>query len=284
MKREKPAKLHKALKSYDNKRFLHSAEGRELRILSEYLYPKAHFKKSRVNKLIIFFGSARALPRDEFDKRISILENALNTSTKGEHQTYEKEIEALRRREFITDAYEDSVKLAAMLSEWSKALPKRDRFYIASGGGPGIMEAANRGAYEAGMKSVGLNISLPFEQYPNRYISPELNFEFHYFFMRKFWFSSLASSYVIFPGGFGTMDEMMEILTLAQTKKVIKEKPLVLYSGNFWNKLVDFNYLVDMGMISAEDMDLIKFVDTPQEAFNYLTTELARIFRLGAEK
>jgi len=169
--------------------------------------------------------------------------------------------------------YEDAVELARLLSEWSLTLDKQ-RFVICSGGGPGIMEAANRGAHAAGARSIGLNISLPFEQFANRYIPPELNFEFHYFFMRKFWFVYPSKALVVFPGGFGTMDELMEVLTLVQTQKLRKDVFIVLYGGEFWTKVINFQELARLHVISPEDMSLFRICNTPKEAFNYLRKKL----------
>jgi uncharacterized protein (TIGR00730 family) len=170
--------------------------------------------------------------------------------------------------------YEDAVELAKMLTTWSSALYEPHRFVICSGGGPGIMEAANKGALMAKGKSVGLNISLPFEQYSNRFITPELNFEFHYFFMRKFWFVYLAKAFVMFPGGFGTMDELMEVLTLVQTKKIKKKVSLVLYGKKFWTEILNFKALVRQRLISAEDLNLFTILDTPKETFDFLVKKL----------
>jgi len=181
--------------------------------------------------------------------------------------------------------YEDARRLAQMLTTWAKEIPsRRHRFVVTSGGGPGIMEAANRGAHEAGGKTIGLNIRLPFEQSPNPYITPSLNFEFHYFFMRKLWFAYLSKALVVFPGGFGTLDEMFEILTLAQTHKLAKKITVVIYGSEYWNKVLDLEALVDAGTISPNDVQLFRFADTPEQAFdilqkglteNYLVTEAA---------
>jgi uncharacterized protein (TIGR00730 family) len=166
------------------------------------------------------------------------------------------------------------VELAYMMTVWAKSLKKPNKFIVCSGGGPGIMEAANKGASKANGFSMGLNISLPFEQYPNRYISPELNLEFHYFFMRKFWFAYLAKALVIMPGGYGTLDELMEILTLVQTQKLHKKMTVLVYGKEYWDKVINLNAMAEMNMISPEDLDLFKFVDTPKEAFEYLKKEL----------
>jgi uncharacterized protein (TIGR00730 family) len=167
--------------------------------------------------------------------------------------------------------YEDARKLAGMMSIWAKGLPgRRHRFVVTSGGGPGIMEAANRGAYEAGCKTVGLNIRLPFEQHPNPYLTPELSFDFHYFFMRKYWFAYLAKALVVFPGGFGTLDELFEVLTLAQTKKLAKKITVVIYGSSYWKKVINLELLAEKGAIAMADLELFQFADTPEEAFELL--------------
>jgi uncharacterized protein (TIGR00730 family) len=173
--------------------------------------------------------------------------------------------------------YEDARKLARMVTEWAKGLPgRRHRFVVTSGGGPGIMEAANRGAWEAGGKTIGLNIKLPFEQYPNPYITPALNFNFHYFFMRKYWFAYLAKALVVFPGGFGTLDEMFELLTLDQTHKLAKKITIIVYGSSYWKKVINMDMLVEKGAISPKDLDLFQFADTPEDAFRILKEGLTK--------
>jgi hypothetical protein len=181
--------------------------------------------------------------------------------------------------------YEDARRLSFLVTKWASKIPSRkSRFVITSGGGPGIMEAANRGAWEAGGKTIGLNIRLPFEQAPNPYITPSLNFEFHYFFMRKLWFAYMSKALVVFPGGFGTLDEMFEILTLTQTHKLAKKITVIIYGSEYWKKVFNLDVLVDTGAISPADIDLFQFADTPEQAFellrkglteNYLAAELA---------
>jgi len=227
--------------AYMNDQFLNSPDARALRILSEFLEPLAHFRREKIRDTVVFFGSARI--RDE-----------------GPMSRY----------------YQDARTLARLLTEWSSQFDSNlHRFVICSGGGPGIMEAANRGAHDAGGKTVGLNIGLPFEQFPNPYITPELSFEFHYFFMRKFWFSYLAKALVVFPGGFGTLDEMMEVLTLVQTQKLAKKMAIVVYGSAYWNEVINFEALVKHGMISAEDLSLFQFADDPETAFELLKPGLA---------
>lgn len=271
------SKPSKAKKAYDNKRFLHSTEARAIRILTEYLQPKLQFQKKKVHKTIIFFGSARIHSKEYYNNRLRILNDSLENYSGVEKENLEKEINQLMKMQNSAKYYEEARNLSRLLCDWSQSFPKRDRYHICTGGGPGIMEAVNRGAIDAGAKSIGLNISLPFEQFPNPYLSKGLNFEFHYFFMRKLWFVMLAHAMVVFPGGFGTLDELMEVLTLRQTHKTTKTFPIVLYSSEFWKKLINFDYLIEIGTISREDLGLFKFVDSPEEAFNYLTKELTRI-------
>jgi uncharacterized protein (TIGR00730 family) len=230
--------------AYKNEDFLDSNDARELRILSEYLQPLAHFRDEKVHDTIVFFGSAR-LHED------------------GPLGRY----------------YREARELARLVTAWSDSLPHESRrFVVCTGGGPGIMEAANRGALDAGGKSIGLNIGLPFEQWPNPYITPDLSFEFHYFFMRKFWFAYLAKAMVIFPGGFGTLDEFFEILTLAQTQKLESKIILVLYGAEYWREVVNFEALVKHGTISAEDVNLFTVVNDPQSAFALLQQGLTELY------
>src|SRR5580692_2273201 len=222
-------KLKSAPLAYQNETFLNSPDGRILRLLSEYSEPLSRFRREQIQDTVVFFGSARIASRDSADTRLSgVRENEAGVAA-------DQQALNMKRAEAAVDMaryYEDARRLAHMLTEWSAQIPaRRHRFVVTTGGGPGIMEAANLGAYEAGGKTIGLNINLPFEQYPNPYITPSLNFEFHYFFMRKFWFAYLANALVIFPGGFGTFDELFEILTLAQTDKLAKKILVVIYGS-----------------------------------------------------
>jgi len=229
-------RLQKAKLAYENTEFLESWHGRSLRILSEYLEPLGRFSRSKIRDTIVFFGSARI-------------------GETGPMSRY----------------YHDARELASLITQWSDALePPTRRFVVCTGGGPGIMEAANRGAEDAGGLSIGLNIALPFEQYPNPHIHPELNFQFHYFFMRKFWFAYLAKALIVFPGGFGTLDELTELLTLAQTQKLEKQIMILLYGTDFWKEVLNFDALVRHGMISKEDLGLFQYVDEPGEALTAL--------------
>src|ERR1700722_4884523 len=228
--------------AYRNPEFVDGPEGRSMRILSEYLYPLAHFRRERVHDTVVFFGSARLM-----------------------------EMGPLGRY------YNEARELARRLTAWSDGLPDSTRrFVVCSGGGPGIMEAANRGARDAGGKTVGLNIGLPFEQRPNPFVTPELNFEFHFFFMRKFWFAYLAKALVVFPGGFGTLDELTEILTLVQTQKLLKKMVVILYGSAFWKEILNFDALLKHGMISEKDLDLFTFADDVDGAFKILEAGLTR--------
>ena len=251
-------------------------------MMAEYQHPDLHLRLNDIHSTVIFFGSAR-IPSaaQSLEHREAVRLHTENTIGE-ERERAVKKLEMLTVHAEMAQYYEDAVELARMVTEWSMKLPDGNDFVVCTGGGPGIMEAGNRGAHLAGGKSIGLNISLPFEQYPNPYITPELNFEFHYFFMRKFWFVYLAKALVIFPGGFGTMDELMEVLTLVQTKKLRKPMPICIYGEKFWKNVINFDYLAQMNMIDVNDLELFRFVNSPREAFDYLRTELKRIHGLPA--
>jgi uncharacterized protein (TIGR00730 family) len=230
--------------AYKNEDFMDGADARPIRILSEYLHPLSHFRDEKIQDTIVFFGSARI-------------------TDEGPLARY----------------YNEARELARMLTIWSDNLPDNTRrFVVCTGGGPGIMEAANRGARDANGKTIGLNIGLPFEQWPNPYITPSLAFEFHYFFMRKFWFAYLAKWLVVFPGGFGTLDELMEILTLAQTEKLESKIVIVLYGTSYWKEIVNFDALVKYGTISESDLDLFSFADDPITALEVLQEGLTKYY------
>jgi uncharacterized protein (TIGR00730 family) len=292
-----PDPLERAPLAYENSSFVNGADGRVVRIVSEYLEPLARFRREHIQDTVVFFGSARFRALDEADQELELLANTGSSQPAPSHeqpasvpQIAEGTATDLQRKRAVAAVemaryYEDARRLAQMLTHWAKAIPShRHRFVVTSGGGPGIMEAANRGAWEAGGKTVGLNIRLPFEQAPNPYITPSLNFEFHYFFMRKLWFAYLSKALVVFPGGFGTLDEMFEILTLAQTHKLAKKITVVIYGSDYWKKVLNLDALVDTGTISPKDIELFQFADTPEQAFemlrkglteNYLEAELA---------
>ncbi|HMF64821.1 MAG TPA: TIGR00730 family Rossman fold protein, partial [Edaphobacter sp.] len=278
-----PQELEEAPLAYENPGFLSSPDGRIVRIMAEYQEPMARFRRERIQDTVVFFGSARFRALDVTSAELELLANTGSTqpAPKDEQPARPDEIESgeasalkLRRAEAAVEMaayYEDARKLAGMLATWAQALPgRRHRFVVTSGGGPGIMEAANRGAYEAGCKTIGLNIKLPFEQHPNPYITPALNFDFHYFFMRKYWFAYLAKALVVFPGGFGTLDEMFELLTLAQTKKLAKKMTIVIYGPKYWKSVINMDVLAEKGAIALGDLELFQFADTPEEAFAVL--------------
>jgi uncharacterized protein (TIGR00730 family) len=258
--------------AYLNAEFLDSAEARPIRILAEYLEPLQRFKEQKIQDTVVFFGSARVDSRDRSERALQILR------ARGEREAdaeYEAELARGRRALEWARYYEDARELARLLTAWSLTLESDNhRFVVTSGGGPGIMEAANRGAREAGGKTIGLNIRLPFEQGANPYITEGLHFEFHYFFMRKFWFAYLAKALVIFPGGFGTCDELFEILTLVQTDKLSKQIGIVLYGSEYWNQVLHFGTMAEWGAISTKEINLIQRSDSPADAFEILRAHL----------
>jgi uncharacterized protein (TIGR00730 family) len=254
---------YSAIKAYKNEHFLNSPDARALRILSEYIEPHTRFEEFHVKDTIVFFGSARFISQEEAEELVKKAEAG------------EGDLAEAKRKLKMSRYYEDTRKLAAMLTEWSKSLEgTQRRFVICSGGGPGIMEAANRGASEARGENVGLNISLPFEQNDNPFITRRLTFEFHYFFMRKFWFSYLAKAMVVMPGGFGTLDEFMEVVTLVQTLKIKKRLPIVLFGVDYWDSILNLEPMVEYGTISPADLDLFFKTDSVEDACEYLVKEL----------
>jgi uncharacterized protein (TIGR00730 family) len=273
--------LKSAPVAYQNEPFLDSPDGRILRILAEYQEPLARFRREQIQDTVVFFGSARFQGRKDAANTLTAVEknHALPAAE------LEKDLKRAQAGVDMARYYEDARRLAFMLTKWSIEIPaRRRRFVVTTGGGPGIMEAANLGAHEAGGKTIGLNIQLPFEQSPNQYVTPALNFQFHYFFMRKFWFAYLAKGLVIFPGGFGTMDELFEILTLAQTDKLAKKILVVIYGSEYWNRILNFQAFVDAGTISPEDVNQFKMVDTPEDAFEYLRDGLTKHHLGGAPR
>ncbi len=285
-----------ALLSYEDPEFVNSPDGRLLRIIAEYVKPLAHFRRERIQDTVVFFGSARFNSLDEASRTLELLDSSgsakpapIEEQPATPEQMASGQATQLQRDHAeaaveMAQYYEDARKLAYLLTQWSMTLHyKRHRFVVTSGGGPGIMEAANRGATEAGGKTIGLNIRLPFEQAPNPYITPSLSLDFHYFFMRKFWFAYLAKALVVFPGGFGTLDEMFELLTLTQTRKLAKEMTIVVYGSQYWKDVINLDTLVKKGAISPADVKLLNFADTPEDAFAILRDSLTRN-HLGGKK
>jgi len=301
-KKKKAMEVPKAFRAplaYENPAFTSGPDGRSLRILAEYWEPLARIRKERIQDTVVFFGSARFNSLSSAQGTLELLEKPGSAkpappeeqpaagpgeleeleAISGVDERGELSLNVKRAKAAVEMAryYEDARRLAYMLTEWTKSIPsKRHRFVVTSGGGPGIMEAANLGAWEAGGKTIGFNIRLPFEQMPNPYITPALNFEFHYFFMRKYWFAYLAKALVVFPGGFGTMDELFELLTLAQTGKLAKKIIVVIYGREYWQRIVNFKALADWGAISPNDLDLFHFADTPEEGLQILKENLTR--------
>ena len=272
-------KLNPAPLAYQNEPFLNSPDGRILRILAEYQEPLSRFRREQIQDTVVFFGSARFQGGAAAKQNLAAVGKKLESAAAQQLNDLKRALAAVDMARY----YEDARRLAYLLTEWSIQIPaRRRRFVVTTGGGPGIMEAANLGAHEAGGKTIGLNINLPFEQNPNSYITPALNFEFHYFFMRKFWFAYLAKALVIFPGGFGTIDELFEILTLAQTDKLAKKILVVIYGSEYWHRIMNFQAFVDAGTVAPEDLNLFKFVDTPEDAFTFLRDGLTE-YHLGGQ-
>lgn len=254
-----------SIKAYNNEAFLNSRDARALRILAEYMEPDSRFSHYCIDDTIVFMGSARTPSAEQAAQELAAAERG------------EGDIARARMQVRMAQYYEAARSLAARLTEWSKQLSSNERrFVVCTGGGPGIMEAANRGASEARGANIGLTISIPNEEFDNRYVTRELSFHFHYFFMRKFWFVYLAKAIVVFPGGFGTLDELFEILTLLQTSKVRKHLPVVLFGTSYWKDVVNFDALVEYGTISKPDLDLVFRTDSVDEAYDYIVSELSK--------
>jgi uncharacterized protein (TIGR00730 family) len=253
------------IKAYLKEAFLTSSDARPIRLLAEYLEPRSRFDRYNIDDTIVFMGSARLVSREQ-------AEAELRTAESGEG-----DLARARERLAMSRYYEDARELARRLTEWSKQLEDEERrFVVCTGGGPGIMEAANRGASEAKGLNVGLTISIPVEEFDNRYVTRELSFHFHYFFMRKFWFAYLAKALLVFPGGFGTLDELFEILTLRQTRKMKKHLTVILFGTQYWDEVIDFEALVRHGAIDREDLQLFHRTDSVDEAYEITTRELTR--------
>lgn len=275
-KNDKQGLLH-LVKAYNNYEFLNSPPARVIRVLAEMVEPLDRFRRHNVWNTVVFFGSARATPATEARQQLKKIEAAIGGSGRPS-AALNKKLELARKGLIMSRYYEDALKLSEKLTLWFREVEQSrgKRFVICTGGGPGIMEAANRGAKKAGGKSVGLNISLPLEQLPNRYQTPELSFEFHYFFIRKFWFFYLGKALVVFPGGFGTLDELFELLTLIQTHKTNKPMPVVLYGSDYWKDVINVEQLVKWGTVAPEDLKLYRMFDEVEPAFEYLKEQISR--------
>lgn len=273
-------------KAYKNLDFLNSPPARHIRILCEYEEPRQRFRKHNVQDTIVFFGSARAKPLDEARDAVAHCERELARTTKeGERERVQRELRQAKRVEHLSQYYDQTRELARRVTEWDMQRATRRRYYVSTGGGPGIMEAANRGAADVeGGRSVGLGISLPFEENVNRFVTPELAFEFHYFFTRKYWFLYLAKAMVLCPGGFGTMDEFFETLTLRQTGKIKKPLPTVLFGRSYWDEIMDLQKMVEWGTISEADLSLFHPTDSIDDAFDFLVAELESLERAEAAR
>ncbi len=265
--------LNPAPLAYLNDAFVNGPDGRILRILSEYQEPLTRFRREQIQDTVVFFGSARLQSPESAGAKLQAVHASLSGTEAAQNILKKQARAAVDMSRYYAEARE----LAKMLTEWSTQIPaRRHRFVVTTGGGPGIMEAANRGARDVNGKTIGLNIRLPMEQFPNPYITPALNFEFHYFFMRKFWFAYLAKALVVFPGGFGTLDELFEILTLAQTEKLAKKMVVVIYGKEYWSRVLNLQAMVDSGTINAQDLNLFQVVDSPGEAFEFLRDGLTK--------
>jgi len=262
------------LLAYRDPRFLESTDARSLRIISEYVEPLARLRRAGVQHTVVFFGSARIPSREQALQKLRALDSQGKDSGSPAGA---QELKRARMELHMSRYYEDARELARLVTRWSFSFGNGSRFLVVcSGGGPGIMEAANRGATEAGGKSIGLNIKLPMEQKPNPYITSGLGFLFRYFFMRKLWFAQPAKALIVFPGGFGTMDELFEFLTLIQTHKMGHRVSILLYGSKFWKRLINFDWMVECGTLDREDLKLLRFADSPQAAFGILKRDLSR--------
>jgi len=266
-------KISTPQKAYKNLDFLNSPQARTIRMLAEFYEPQSRFQKNKITDTVVFFGSARIKSKKEAEENLEkVKKEALKPTSKSKEM-----IASAEKALYMSKYYEEAVELSAKLTKWSAELKSEyKRFVVCSGGGPGIMEAANKGAAQAGGSSIGLNISLPFEQFVNKYVKPENAFEFHYFFMRKLWFVDLAKALVTFPGGFGTLDELMEVLTLRQTGKIKKHMKVIIYGKEYWNKIINFDALMEQGMIDKTDFQLFDFCDTVDEAFEKITSHFLK--------
>ena len=263
--------------SYFNADFLNSQEARAIRILAEYIEPATRLRRHRVRDTIVFFGSARSVSPDRAAAELEAIRKEVETGAEVT-QEIKARLASAEQATKLARYYNDAMELARRETEWSKGLTSHHHFIVCSGGSYGMMEAANRGASIARGKTIGLNIQLPLEQEVNQYVSRELIFNFHYFFMRKFWFVYPAKALVVFPGGFGTMDELFEVLTLIQTKKPSKSMPVILFGSEFWDEIINFDALVRWGVVNPEDLEIFHKSDSVDDAFEYLTSRLEQLY------
>src|SRR5215467_13540096 len=262
---------------HEDAKFMESTPARPLRILAEYINPLAQLKKEGIGDTIVMFGSARIFSREDADARLTRLKHGPKGRSAKAKAHHKAELTLAKNALEMSRYYEEARALSHKITTWALSLgPRPRRFVICSGGGPGIMEAANRGAYEAGGKSIGLSIELPHEQFANPYISPELSFNFHYFFMRKLWFAQIAEALIVFPGGFGTLDELWEMMTLSQTGKMPKHTLILIYGRKYWDDVLNWKAMVRWGTINENEYKLLQFADTVDEAFD--------LVRAGLEK
>jgi len=267
-----PPRTRQPKLAYRDGRFMESSDARTLRIGAEYLEPQARLLKAGVLNTIVFFGSARILPQDVAEARLASIE-----AENATHPVAPEHLRAARTAVEMSKYYEEARRLARLITEWSLSLKRGNHFLVVcSGGGPGIMEAANRGASDAGGLSIGLNIKLPFEQKPNPYVSANLNFIFKYFFMRKLWFAQPARALIVFPGGYGTMDELWEFVTLLQTRKMGHQAFILMYGSDYWKRLINFDFLVESGTVGPDELHLLRFVDSPEQALAVVKQKLRR--------
>jgi len=277
VKPAKPKPQHAPKAPHEDPQFLESTPARPLRILAEYINPLAQLKREGIGDTIVMFGSARIHSREDMLARLDRLKRAKAGKSAEAKAKHKAELISAKNALEMSRYYEEARQLSHKITTWAMSLgPRPRRFVVCSGGGPGIMEAANRGAYEAGGKSIGLSIELPHEQFANPYISPELSFNFHYFFMRKLWFAQIAKALIVFPGGFGTMDELWEMMTLSQTGKLPKNNLILIYGRKYWDDVMNLKGMVRWGTINQSEYHLLKFADNVDDAFEVIRSGLEK--------
>src|SRR6267142_1797082 len=273
----RPKPQHAPKAPHENPEFLESTPARPLRILAEYINPLAKLKTEGIGDTIVMFGSARIHSREDALARLARLKKGKIGKSAKAKAKHREELTAAKNALEMSRYYEEARTLSHKITSWAMSLgPRPRRFVVCSGGGPGIMEAANRGAYEAGGKSIGLSIELPHEQFANAYISPELSFNFHYFFMRKLWFAQMAKALIVFPGGFGTMDELWEMMTLSQTGKLPKNNLILIYGKKYWDDVMNLKAMVRWGTINESEFKQVQFADNVEDAFEVVRNNLEK--------